>query len=191
MSCYCDTDLEATHQKLNISHHIKNLISLHKKLRYDNKLISPNVDSIMPEELTLGNLTTRTVAMPSDTNPAGDIFGGWVLSQMDIAAGICAGQRAQSRVATVSLESMSFIRPVKVGDILGVYTRVAKVGNTSIKVHVEAFVRRGRIGNREKVTEGHFTFVALDEEGKPKKVPEVSELPEYMQEKLKNPGGLM
>ena len=68
---------------------------------------------------TRGRLTTRTIAMPNDTNPAGDIFGGWVLSQMDMAAGICAGQRAQTRVVTVALDSMSFIRPVKVGDILG------------------------------------------------------------------------
>lgn len=81
----------------------------------------------MPEK-TAGRLTTRTLAMSSDTNPAGDIFGGWVLSQMDIAAGICAGQRAQSRVVTVSLDSMSFISPVKVGDILGVYTKVINIG---------------------------------------------------------------
>ena len=105
---------------------------------------------------TKGRLTTRTVAMPGDTNPAGDIFGGWVVSQMDIAAGICAGQRAQSRVVTVALDSMSFIRPVKVGDILGVYTYVESVGRTSMNIHVEAWVRRGRIGKREKVTEGMF-----------------------------------
>ena len=76
----------------------------------------------MNEEQALGKLTTRTLAMPADTNAAGDIFGGWVLSQMDIAAGICAGQRAQGRVVTVSVDSMSFIRPVHVGDILGLYT---------------------------------------------------------------------
>lgn len=132
---------------------------------------------------TKGTLTTRTVAMPSDTNPAGDIFGGWVLSQMDIAAGICAGQRAQSRVVTVALESMSFILPVKVGDILGLYTEVIKVGNTSMVIHVEAWVRRDRIGVREKVTEGNFKFVALDEGGKPKLIPDESELPRYVIEK--------
>ena len=129
-----------------------------------------------------GRLTTRTLAMSSDTNPAGDIFGGWVLSQMDIAAGICAGQRAQSRVVTVSVDGMSFISPVKVGDILGVYTEVSQVGNTSMVIHIEAWVRRGRIGNREKVTEGHFKFVALDEEGCPKKIPDESELPSYVLE---------
>ncbi|MGH1540446.1 MAG: acyl-CoA thioesterase [Arenicella sp.] len=131
-----------------------------------------------------GNLTTRTVAMPNDTNPAGDIFGGWVLSQMDIAAGICAGQRAQSRVVTASLEGMSFIRPVKVGDILGVYTKIAAVGRTSMTVHVEAWVRRGRIGNREKVTEGMFRFVAIDDDGKSTPIPDENDLPDYVKEKL-------
>ena len=129
-----------------------------------------------------GRLTTRTLAMSSDTNPAGDIFGGWVLSQMDIAAGIIAGQRAQSRVVTVSVDGMSFISPVKVGDILGVYTEVSSIGNTSMVIHVEAWVRRGRIGNREKVTEGHFKFVALNEAGCPKKIPDESELPSYFLE---------
>ena len=133
----------------------------------------------MAEKIT-GRLTTRTLAMSSDTNPAGDIFGGWVLSQMDIAAGICAGQRAQSRVVTVALDSMSFISPVKVGDVLGVYTKVMHIGNTSMVVNVEAWVRRGRIGNREKVTEGHFKFVAIDEEGQPTKIPKESELPSYV-----------
>ena len=131
---------------------------------------------------TRGRLTTRTLAMPADTNPAGDIFGGWVLSQMDIAAGICAGQRAQTRVATVALEGMSFILPVKVGDILGLYTEIDAVGRTSMTVHVEAWVRRGRIGNREKVIEGKFKFVALDDEGRPTPVPAEEDLPDYVRE---------
>jgi acyl-CoA thioesterase YciA len=135
-------------------------------------------------ETTQGTLTIRVMAMHGNTNPSGDIFGGWVLSQMDIAAGICAGQRAQSRVVTVSLESMSFIRPVKVGDILGVYTHVIKIGNTSMTINVEAWVRRDRIGNREKVTEGNFKFVALDDDGKPKPIPAESELPSYVLEKI-------
>ncbi|HMB60690.1 MAG TPA: acyl-CoA thioesterase [Xanthomonadales bacterium] len=137
----------------------------------------------MSEE-TKGNLTTRTQAMPSDTNPAGDIFGGWVLSQMDIAAGICAGQRAQCRVVTVALERMSFIRPVKVGDILGVYTRVVGVGRTSVQVDVEAWVRRNRIYKREKVTEGKFKFVALDDDGLPTPVPDEKDLPDYVRANL-------
>ncbi|MEO9275799.1 acyl-CoA thioesterase [Marinomonas sp. 5E14-1] len=127
-----------------------------------------------------GRLTTRTVAMPGDTNPAGDIFGGWVVSQMDIAAGICAGQRAQSRVVTVALDGMSFIRPVKVGDILGVYTRVESVGRTSMNILVEAWVRRGRIGHREKVTEGMFKFVAIDDNGKSTPIPKEEDLPDYV-----------
>ncbi|MBE9397593.1 acyl-CoA thioesterase [Pontibacterium sp. N1Y112] len=130
-------------------------------------------------ETTRGRLTTRTIAMPADTNPAGDIFGGWVLSQMDMAAGICAGQRAQCRVVTVSLDTMSFIRPVKVGDILGVYTDIESVGRTSINVHVEAWVRRGRIGHREKVTEATFKFVAIDDNGKSTPVPAETDLPAY------------
>ena len=133
---------------------------------------------------TKGRLTTRTVAMPGDTNPAGDIFGGWVVSQMDIAAGICAGQRAQSRVVTVALDSMSFIRPVKVGDILGVYTYVESVGRTPMNIHVEAWVRRGRIGKREKVTEGMFKFVAIDEEGKSMPIPAEEDLPDYVHETM-------
>ncbi len=128
---------------------------------------------------TKGRLTTRTMAMPADTNPSGDIFGGWVLAQMDIAAGICASQRAQQRVVTVAVEGMSFIRPVKVGDILGVYTDVVEVGKTSMKIHVEAWVRRGQIGLREKVTEAIFKFVALDEDGNPTLVPEKDQLPDY------------
>jgi acyl-CoA thioesterase YciA len=101
-----------------------------------------------------GELTTRTIAMPADSNPAGDIFGGWVLSQMDIAAGICAGER----------------RPVKIGDILCVYTEVKRVGNTSLEVHVEAWVQRDRSRRMVKVTQANFTFVALDGDGRPRKV---------------------
>ena len=138
-------------------------------------------------EKTRGRITTRTIAMPSDTNPAGDIFGGWVLSQMDIAAGICAGQRAQARVVTVALEGMSFIRPVKVGDILGIYTDVHRVGRSSMDIHVEAWVRRDRIGVREKVTEGIFKFVAVDDDGKATPVPKEEDLPAYVTEALEPP----
>ena len=131
------------------------------------------------KEETRGRITSRTMAMPADTNPSGDIFGGWVLSQMDIAAGICAGQRAQNRVVTVAVDSMSFIKPVKVGDILGVYTAVNRTGRTSMDIHVEAWVRRGRIGTREKVTEAIFKFVAVDDEGVPSPIPSREDLPEY------------
>jgi acyl-CoA thioesterase YciA len=121
-----------------------------------------------------GELTTRTVAMPKDANPSGDIFGGWVLSQMDIAAGIAASMRAQGRVATVAIDAMQFLRPVRIGDVLCVYTSVARVGRTSIAIRLEAWALRNRIGGREKVTEGLFIFVALDDEGRPRPVPAVA-----------------
>lgn len=117
-----------------------------------------------------GNLQLRTLAMPADANPSGDIFGGWVLSQMDIAGGIAAGQRANGRVATVGVEAMTFHRPVHIGDVLCVYSRIGRVGNTSIAVELEAWALRGRIGAREMVTEGTFTFVAIGEDGRSRPV---------------------
>ena len=125
--------------------------------------------------------TIRTIAMPGDTNPSGDIFGGWVLSQMDMAAGICAGQRSQGRVVTAAIEGMHFYRPVKVGDILGVYTTLTRIGTSSMDILVEAWVRRQRIGSREKVTAATFTFVAVDDNGKPSPLPAKDQLPEYVQ----------
>jgi len=119
-----------------------------------------------------GELTTRTMAMPADSNPAGDIFGGWVLSQMDIAAGICASERAQCRTVTVALDGMHFIRPVKIGDILCVYTEIERVGNTSLDIQVEAWVQRDRSRNTVKVTRANFKFVALGVDGRPRQVPE-------------------
>jgi len=117
-----------------------------------------------------GALTIRTLAMPADTNPAGDIFGGWVMSQMDIAGAIAAIERAQGRVATVAVEAMSFIAPVKVGDILCVYTSVERVGTTSVTVAIEAWARRERLADRVKVTEGRFVYVALGEDGRKRPV---------------------
>jgi acyl-CoA thioesterase YciA len=112
-----------------------------------------------------GTLTIRTLAMPADTNPAGDIFGGWVMSQMDIAGAIAAVERTRGRVVTVAVEAMTFIAPVKVGDVLCVYCRIERVGNTSITVGIEAWVRRERIQERQKVTEARFVYVSLDETG--------------------------
>jgi len=124
-----------------------------------------------PQDGPEGALTLRTLAMPRDVNVNGDIFGGWVLSQMDIAGGIVAGARAGGRVATVAVDAMKFIRPVKVGDVLCIYARVIRVGRTSIGLGIEAWVLRGRLGAREKVTEAVFTFVAIDEDGRPRPVP--------------------
>lgn len=118
-----------------------------------------------------GELTTRTLAMPGDANPSGDIFGGWVLSQMDIAGGIAAGIRAQDRVATVAIDAMAFIRPVNVGDVLCVYAHIDKTGRTSMSIHIEAWVLRGRKGERVKVTEGTFTFVSIDKNGNSQPLP--------------------
>jgi acyl-CoA thioesterase YciA len=118
-----------------------------------------------------GELTVRTMAMPADTNANGDIFGGWVLSQMDQAGGIAGVERARGRVVTIAVDAMTFIRPVKVGDVLCVYTLVESVGRTSMKIHIEAWARRFRSDLREKVTEGTFTFVAIDDEGRPRPIP--------------------
>ncbi len=109
--------------------------------------------------------------MPRDTNANGDIFGGWVLSQMDQAGGIAAHERAQGRVATVAVDGMKFIRPVKVGDVLCVYTLVDRAGRTSMTIHVEAWARRFHTRVREKVTDANFTFVAIDDNGRPRPVP--------------------
>ena len=127
------------------------------------------MDSVSTEPR--GDLTVRTLAMPADTNANGDIFGGWVMSQMDQAGGIAGVERAQGRVVTVAVDGMTFIQPVRVGDVLCVYTRVGHVGRTSMKIEIEAWARRFRSRGRDKVTEATFTFVAIDDEGRPRPVP--------------------
>lgn len=124
----------------------------------------------MPETDHQTDLILRVVPMPSDVNAAGDIFGGYVLSQMDIAGGLVAGERARGRVATVAIDAMKFIRPVRVGDILCIYGNVARVGTTSVSVSLEAWALRHGTGERRKVTEGLFVYVALDGDGKKRKV---------------------
>src|SRR5438128_12184980 len=101
--------------------------------------------------------------MPGDTNANGDIFGGWVLSRMDQAGGIAGVERAKGRVVTIKLDAMTFIRPVKVGDVLEVFTEVESIGRTSMKLHVEAWVRRFQPHMQENVTEATFTCVAIDD----------------------------
>ena len=117
-----------------------------------------------------GDLTVRVAAMPADTNANGDIFGGWVLSQMDVAGGIASAEHAKGRVVTIAIDAMTFIRPVKVGDVLCVYTAIDEVGRTSMKVHVEAWARRRSTHDRDKVTDATFTYVAIDENGRPRPV---------------------
>ncbi|XUY27736.1 acyl-CoA thioesterase [Agrobacterium sp. rho-8.1] len=114
-----------------------------------------------------GELTLRTLAMPADANPAGDIFGGWVMSQMDLASGIRAAERARCRVVTAAVKEMAFELPVKIGDTMSIYTEITRVGRTSITLTVEAWAQRSRYDALEKVTAGTFIMVAMDEHGKP------------------------
>jgi acyl-CoA thioesterase YciA len=116
-------------------------------------------------------LTIRISAMPADTNANGDIFGGWVLSRMDQAGGIAGVERAQGRVVTIAVDAMVFIRPVRVGDVIEVFTEVEGIGRTSMKIHVEAWARRFETHQQEKVTDATFTFVAIDAAGKPRPIP--------------------
>jgi acyl-CoA thioesterase YciA len=118
-----------------------------------------------------GEPTIRTVPMPADSNQNGDIFGGWVLSQMDIAGGVAASRLAKGRLATVAVEAMKFHRPIAVGDVVSLYTEVVRVGTTSIAVRIETIVNRRNASEEIKVTEGTFVYVAIDEHGRPRSVP--------------------
>ena len=120
---------------------------------------------------TKGNLILRTLAMPADTNPNGDVFGGWIMSQMDIAGGILAKETARSRTVTVAVDSFKFFKPVKVGDVVCCYGRVRRIGTTSIAIELEVWVKSVRPETEEewprfKVTEAIFTYVAIDGEGR-------------------------
>ena len=112
----------------------------------------------------------RTVAMPSDTNPAGDIFGGWLMAQMDLAAGTVAARHARGRCATIAVDAMEFKKPVQVGDEVSLYGRLLSVGRTSMRIQVEAYRRARTAEERVQVTAATFVYVALDDEGLPRKV---------------------
>jgi len=112
----------------------------------------------------------RTFAMPADANPNGDIFGGWLMSQMDMAGAVAAMRRAHGRVATVAVDAMTFHKPVMIGDLVSCYAEVARVGRTSMTVKIEAFVERRLTRAIEKVTAATFTYVALDSAGRPRPV---------------------
>jgi acyl-CoA thioesterase YciA len=112
----------------------------------------------------------RVVAMPRDANPGGDIFGGWTLSQMDLAGGVFAAHEAKGRVATVAIDAMKFLRPITVGDEVSCYCSRIERGDTSITIKVETWARSGSAPEGEKVTEGVFTFVAIDDSGKPRQI---------------------
>ena len=113
----------------------------------------------------------RTVPQPADMNGNGDIFGGWVLSQMDVAGGVLAARVAKGRVATVAITAMTFVQPIKVGDVVSIYGHVAKIGRTSITIDLETVVQRRHDAAEIRVTHGTFVFVAIDEEGRPRPVP--------------------
>ncbi len=117
-----------------------------------------------------GEPAVRTVPMPSDANANGDIFGGWVLSQMDIAGGTIAGRHARGRVVTIAVDAMTFHRPIQVGDLVSIYGHVSKIGRTSITVDLETIVERRLEPGEIKVTEGKYIFVAIDDDGKPRPI---------------------
>lgn len=126
------------------------------------------VDTFLPPNQ---HLAIRTIAMPRDTNPKGDVFGGWLVSQMDLAAGTIASIRAKGRAVTVAIDALIFHKPVFVGDEVSCYVEITRIGRTSITLKVEAWVRRALSNDTLKVTEGMFTFVAIDGEGQPRKIP--------------------
>ena len=118
-----------------------------------------------------GELTIQTLAMPASTNANGDIFGGWVVSQMDLAAGVLAKKLAVGRVATVAIHSMTFLKPVHIGDLISCYVTLVKQGNTSMTMSVEVWALPATQSERYQVTEGVFVFVAIDNDGRPRQVP--------------------
>ncbi|HAU0827905.1 TPA: acyl-CoA thioesterase [Legionella pneumophila] len=118
-----------------------------------------------------GELTIQTLAMPLNTNANGDIFGGWIVSQMDLAAGVLAKRISHGRVATVAINSMTFLKPVHVGDVVSCHVELVKVGNTSMTIRVEVWAYSSIKMEKYQVTEGIFVFVAIDENGKPRQVP--------------------
>jgi acyl-CoA thioesterase YciA len=128
------------------------------------------MNDIDSSPLPLGDLALQTVAMPKDTNANGDIFGGWLLSQMDIAGGIAAAEVANGRVATVAIDGMAFLTPVHVGAVVTCYTDVLEVGRSSIRIMVEVWINSRHDGEPLKVTEGEFVFVAIDENGRTRTV---------------------
>jgi acyl-CoA thioesterase YciA len=132
----------------------------------DTHVHAPASDETEPR----GDLCTRTLAMPADTNANGDIFGGWLLSQMDIAGGVAASKVAKSRTVTVSIDAMNFRKPVYVGDLVSVHANLVRVGRTSMTIHLEAWVVRRRETKPILVTDGNFTYVAIDEQGRPQAI---------------------
>jgi acyl-CoA thioesterase YciA len=118
-----------------------------------------------------GEITIQTIAMPADSNANGDIFGGWLMAQMDLGGSVLARRRARGRVATVAVDGMVFHKPVKIGDVLAIHSVLEQEGRTSMKVAVEAWITRMPAGDHMRVTKAVFTFVAIDDAGKPRVLP--------------------
>ncbi|MEM7508285.1 MAG: hotdog domain-containing protein [Pseudomonadota bacterium] len=119
----------------------------------------------------IGEITLQTIAMPADSNANGDIFGGWLMAQMDLGASVLARRRARGRVATVAVDAMQFHRAVKVGDVVSIHSDMQREGRSSMKISVEVWITRQPSGDHMKVTEATFTFVAIDESGKSRPLP--------------------
>ena len=128
------------------------------------------MDDIDQDPLPAGELALQTIAMPADANWNGDIFGGWLVSQMDLAGAVSARRIARGRVATVAIDSMAFLRPVPIGSVVSCYTQLLEIGRSSMKIVVEVWIGDHNV-TRAKVTEGHFTFVAIDGTGHTRPVP--------------------
>lgn len=139
-----------------------------------NKLEALNMAVAIQEQVSAqepkGELASRVLAMPSNANPRGDIFGGWIMSLMDAAAAMTATKHANGRVVTVAVSDLTFVRPIQVGDAVCCYTDVTRVGQTSLTLDVEIWVLRQGQGDRVLVAEGEFTFVAIDENGRPRRI---------------------
>jgi acyl-CoA thioesterase YciA len=133
-------------------------------------LAPPMSESAPPPPQPHGEVVIRTIAMPADANANGDIFGGWLMSQMDLGGAILARGTAHCRVTTVAVDGMSFLRPVNVGDVVTCYAQLLGIGRTSMKIRVEAWVQRYADTTLHHVTEGSFTYVAIDDAGKPQPV---------------------
>ena len=118
-----------------------------------------------------GEPALRTLAMPADANPNGDIFGGWVIARMDLAGSVPAGERAKGRIATIAMDAVRFHAPVHIGDLISCHADIMHIGTTSISVRVETWARRRNDGTHARVTEGTLVYVALDGQGRPRPVP--------------------
>jgi acyl-CoA thioesterase YciA len=129
----------------------------------DTHVHAPLITEAQPQ----GELCIRTIAMPADTNGNGDIFGGWLLGQMDLAGSVFAAKITKSRTVTVAIEAMNFRKPVYIGDLVSVHGSLVRVGRTSISVHLEAWVTRRKETQAILVTDGNFTYVSIDDQGKP------------------------